>query len=89
MPIPPRSGVCAQCFSQYCYDPNDPPSASELPGRDYVYSNPDPSGLDEVESFLSQNKGSIIGGALAVAFLIGGGIAFMCVCSCVVVWCPG
>lgn len=69
--------MCAQCFSQYCYDPSDPPSASELPGRDYVYSNPDPSGWDKVAAFLSRNEGAIIGGVMAVVFLIGGGIAFM------------
>lgn len=76
-PVPPRSDICAQCFSQYCYDPSNPPSAKELPGRNYVYSDPDPGGLDKVEDFLSRDKGAIIGGAVAVAFLIGGGIAFM------------
>ncbi|KAG8213909.1 phospholipase B [Butyriboletus roseoflavus] len=76
-PAPTRSDFCVQCFSQYCYDPSNPPSASELPGRNYVYSDPDPSGLDKVEEFLSRDKGAIIGGAVAVAILIGGGIAFI------------
>lgn len=76
-PPPPRSGFCAQCFSQYCYDPENPPSANELPGRNYIYSNPDPGGVDKVEEFLSRNKDAIIGGAVAVAVLVGGGIAFM------------
>lgn len=71
--------MCTQCFSQYCYDPSNPPSASALPGRDYVYSNPDLSGVSKVEAFLSRDKGAIIGGAVAVVIVVGGGIAFMCV----------
>lgn len=77
IPVPPRSSFCTQCFSQYCYDPNNPPSASALPGRDYVYTNPDPGGISKVEAFLAQDKGAIIGGVIAVVVLIGGGIAFM------------
>ncbi|KAH0827839.1 phospholipase B [Lanmaoa asiatica] len=76
-PPPQRSDFCAQCFSQYCYDPSYPPSANELPSRNFVYLNPDPGGLDKVERFLSRNKGGIIGGAVAVALLIAGGIAFI------------
>lgn len=76
-PVPPRSPFCMQCFSQYCYDPNNPPSASALPGRHYDYSNPDPGGVDKVEAFLDQDKGGIIGGVVAVAIVIGCGIAFM------------
>jgi len=76
-PPPQRSDTCAQCFSQYCYDPSNPPSASALPGRDYVYSNPDPGGVDKVEAFLDQNEGAIIGGSVAVVCVIAAGIAFM------------
>ncbi|KAF8135442.1 phospholipase B [Boletus edulis] len=72
-----RSSICVQCFSQYCYDPYNPPSAHELPGRDHKYLNPDPGGLDKVEAFLGRNKNAIIGGAVAVALLIGGGIALI------------
>ncbi|KAF8554177.1 phospholipase B [Imleria badia] len=76
-PPPPRSDVCTQCFSQYCYDPSNPPSASALPGRDFVYSNPDPGGVTKVEAFLSRNKAAIIGGVVAVVIVAGGGIAFI------------
>jgi lysophospholipase len=76
-PVLPRSDVCTQCFLQYCYDPNNPPSVSAVPGRDYVYSDPDPSGLDKVEEFLKRDKGPIIGGAIAVVVLVGGGITFI------------
>ncbi|KAI9569636.1 phospholipase B [Boletus coccyginus] len=76
-PPPQRSNTCAQCFLQYCYDPSNPPSASALPNRDYVYSNPDPGGVDKVEAFLDQNEGAIIGGSVAVVCVVAGGIAFI------------
>ena len=80
-PPPRRSDTCTRCFMQYCYDPNQPPSASEVPSRDYVYKNPDPGGVNKVEEFLSRNKDAIIGGAVGVSVLIASGIAFMCVSS--------
>lgn len=76
-PPPPRSDFCSQCFSQYCYDPNYPPSVQELPGRNYVFSNPDPGGVTKVNKFLSSNKGSIIGGVVAVVCVAAGAIAFI------------
>lgn len=76
-PPPSRSDVCSQCFSQYCYDPNDPPSATEVPGRNYVFLNPDPGGVTKVQKFLSSNKGKIIGGVVAVVCVVVGAIAFM------------
>ncbi|KIJ68152.1 hypothetical protein HYDPIDRAFT_173810 [Hydnomerulius pinastri MD-312] len=72
-----RSNFCAKCFSQYCYDPSNPPSGSEIKGRDYVFADPDPGGVDEVTAFLSRNKGVIIGAVIAVVFLVGGGIGFI------------
>lgn len=77
IPALPRSNVCTQCFLQYCYDPNNPPSANELSGRQYTYSDPAMTGLVKVEAFLDRDKGAIIGAAVAVALLIGAGIAFM------------
>ncbi|KAF9241566.1 phospholipase B [Melanogaster broomeanus] len=76
-PILGRSDYCAQCFSQYCYDPSNPPSVDELPGRNYVLSDPDPGGVNKVKAFLGRNKGAIIGGSLAVLFLIGAVIGFI------------
>ncbi|KIJ18736.1 hypothetical protein PAXINDRAFT_129113 [Paxillus involutus ATCC 200175] len=76
-PILERSDFCAQCFSQYCYDPSNPPSVSELPGRDYVFSDPDPGGVDKVQAFFSQKKGVVIGVGVAVLFLIGASLCFI------------
>ncbi|KAF9227378.1 phospholipase B [Gyrodon lividus] len=76
-PVLRRSDFCAQCFSQYCYDPSDPPSVDELPGRNYVFSDPDPGGVDKVEAFLSRNKGTVIGGACAVLLLVVAGLGFI------------
>lgn len=71
-----RSSICEQCFEQYCYDPNNPPSKSELPGRKLIFVDPDPQGLDALEGFLGKNKlklvGAFIGLAAFVAILIGG-----------------
>ncbi|KAH7888717.1 phospholipase B [Phlebopus sp. FC_14] len=77
IPVPARSEFCAQCFSQYCYDPTNLPSASELPGRSYIFTNPDPGGVHKVAQFLNREKGVIIGVAVTVVFLIAGIIAFI------------
>jgi len=66
-----------RCFSQYCYDPSNPPSAHELPGRKYTYSNPDSEGVTKVAAFLSKDKNGIIGGVVALVLVIAGGIAFI------------
>ncbi|KAJ3725767.1 phospholipase B [Lentinula raphanica] len=35
-----RSAFCATCFSQYCYDPSNLSSSSELPNRKLTYAGP-------------------------------------------------
>lgn len=62
-PVPARSSFCTQCFQQYCFDPNNPPSASELPGRKQDFVDPDPSALDKAEDFFSKHKVPILVGA--------------------------
>ncbi|KAJ6609839.1 phospholipase B [Mycena sp. CBHHK59/15] len=75
-PVPSRSSICTQCFQQYCYDPNNPPSQSELPNRKLVFVDPTPQGLTKVEGFLGTNKFKLVGGLIGlvafIALLIGG-----------------
>ncbi|KAL0956276.1 hypothetical protein HGRIS_002434 [Hohenbuehelia grisea] len=70
-PVLSRSSICSQCFEQYCFDPQNPPSKVELPGRKYIFVDPDPQGLTKVSGFLTRNMIKLIGGlAGLVAFLI-------------------
>ncbi|KAJ7733742.1 phospholipase B [Mycena maculata] len=75
-PAVARSSMCSQCFQQYCYDPENPPSQSELPNRKLVFVDPTPQGLTKVEGFLGTNKfkllGGVIGLVLFIALLCGG-----------------
>lgn len=66
-----RSDICRQCFQQYCYDPQNPPSRSVLPGRQEVFVDPDPQGLTAVTGFLGKNKFNLIGGLVGLVVAIG------------------
>ncbi|KAF7298251.1 Lysophospholipase [Mycena chlorophos] len=69
-PVTPRSSMCTQCFKQYCYDPNNPPSESELPNRKLIFVDPTPLGLSKLTGFLSTNKFKLVGGLIGlVAFI--------------------
>ncbi|KXN90656.1 Lysophospholipase 2 [Leucoagaricus sp. SymC.cos] len=74
-PAPARSDICTQCFKQYCYDPQNPPSRDELPNRSQTFKDPDPHGLS---NFLTKNEFNFIGAAIGlvvlIAVLIGGAI---------------
>jgi len=72
-----RSDFCSQCFAQYCYNPNDLPSESELPGRQFVFVDPDPGGLQKVEQWLIDNKGALAGYIIAVIVVIAGIVGFI------------
>ncbi|KAG0707370.1 phospholipase B [Suillus ampliporus] len=72
-----RSDFCSQCFAQYCYDPSNPPSSSELPGRQFLFVDPDLGGLDKVEAWLSSNKGALAGCIVAVVVVIAGIVGFI------------
>lgn len=64
-----RSPLCTQCFAQYCFDPNNPPSISELPTRKLVFVDPNPQG-NNVVLFLENNKLKFVGGLIGlVAFI--------------------
>ncbi|KAH7919355.1 phospholipase B [Leucogyrophana mollusca] len=76
-PTPSRSDVCTTCFSQYCYSPSNPPSVSELPGRDYNFTDPDPDAYNKVVEFLKTHVGVLVGGILGLLALIGVIIGFI------------
>jgi len=72
----PRSDFCQRCFTQYCYNPNDPPSAADIPGRKVVFVDPDPaSALSKAERFVEKHGVPLfIGIGVGVVLLI-------CVCA--------
>ena len=65
-----RSSFCSQCFQQYCYDPQNPPSQDELPGRKFQFVDPDPQGPAAAESFVQREKIPIIAGSIGAAVVI-------------------
>ncbi|KAF6762965.1 phospholipase B [Ephemerocybe angulata] len=67
----PRSDKCSACFKQYCYDPANPTSKSQLPNRKLEFVDPDPQGATRLGGFLSKNKFALIGGAVGlIAFIV-------------------
>ncbi|KAG1808830.1 hypothetical protein EV424DRAFT_1424372, partial [Suillus variegatus] len=64
--VTPRSDICSHCFAQYCYDPNNLPSLSELPGRKFIFVDPDPSGLQKVTRWLEGDKSLLAGLIIAI-----------------------
>ncbi|KAF8499632.1 phospholipase B [Russula emetica] len=72
-----RSSLCSQCFQQYCFDPNNLSSASELPGRRLGFVNPDPQGVSAISGFLSRSKTALILGFFALLFIVAGLSAFL------------
>lgn len=76
-----QSSICTQCFQQYCFDPNNLTSASELPGRKFNFVNPDPQGVTALSSFLSRSKAGLILGFVALLLVVAGLSAFLYVCS--------
>lgn len=76
-PVIPRSDFCDTCFQQYCYDPNNPPSASEIVGRRLQFVDPDPQGISRVEGFLSRDKIGLIVGLLVLVLVVTAAIIFM------------
>ncbi|KAF8993709.1 phospholipase B [Cyathus striatus] len=75
-PAVPRSDQCQHCFTQYCFDPENPPNKSELPNRKLKFVDPDPQGLSRLGDFFSNNKFKLIGGLIGlfalIAILVGG-----------------
>ncbi|KAJ7680248.1 phospholipase B [Mycena polygramma] len=69
-PVVARSSTCTQCFQQYCFDPQHPPSQSELPNRKLTFKDPTPQGLSKVEGFLGSNKFKLLGGLIGLVVFI-------------------
>jgi len=67
-PAVARSSICTSCFNQYCYNPSNPPSNSQLPNRKLVFVNPDETN----ESFFKRHEALILGLSigLGVLFLV-------------------
>ena len=62
-----RSDVCKKCFSQYCYDPKNQPSANAIVGRKFVFTDPDL----KKEGFLKRHGEQIgVGVAAGVVVII-------------------
>ncbi|KAI0268896.1 phospholipase B [Gloeopeniophorella convolvens] len=78
-PPPARSPLCSACFTQYCYDPSNKTSVSELPGRKLVFVDPDPQGASAVEGFLSHSK-------LPIALGFAGAIVVIAAISGFLIW---
>ncbi|KAI0063507.1 phospholipase B [Artomyces pyxidatus] len=75
-PVTNRSDFCTTCLKQYCFDPQNPPSVSELPNRVLTFHDPDPQGVAKVESFFKRQEGPILGGSIAGAVVLVALIAF-------------
>jgi len=64
-PAVARSAICTSCFNQYCYDPSNPPSSSQLPNRKLEFVNPD----DANESFFKRHEALILGLSIGLGLL--------------------
>ena len=69
-PIVPRSTICSQCFQQYCFNPNNLTSLSELPNRILTFKDPDPEGISKVLLFVSNNKFKLLGGLIGLVVFV-------------------
>ena len=65
-----RSSICARCLHQYCFDPNNLTSTSELPGRKLNFVDPSPEGVSAVTGFLAQGRVPLILGFLGLALVV-------------------
>jgi lysophospholipase len=76
-----RSDFCSRCFEQYCYDPKNSPSSSELLSRILTFVDPDPSDPDPpvLPIFISRAEVGIIIGFVSVTLVIAAIGVFMCV----------
>lgn len=72
-----RSDFCSRCFAQYCYNPNNLTSNSELPHRQYVFVDPDLGGWQKVEEWLEDNEGALAGFVVAIIVAIAGIVGFI------------
>lgn len=78
-PVISRSDFCSTCFKQYCFDPANPPSSSEIVGRKYAFVDPDPQGVSKVEGFLGEHKVPLIVGLVLLVLVIVAAVFGLCV----------
>ncbi|EFI28204.1 phospholipase B [Coprinopsis cinerea okayama7 len=71
-PTVERSEKCTECFQRYCYDPQNPPSKSQLPNRKLEFVDPDPQGFDRLGGFFHRNRFALIGGLIGLIVFIAG-----------------
>lgn len=50
-----RSVICQECFNRYCFNPFDPPTNKDLPGRKLIFVDPTPSSLSKAELFITKH----------------------------------
>ena len=74
-----QSSFCTQCFQQYCFNPNNLTSLSELPGRKFVFVDPSPQGFSAISGFLSRSKVALILSFFFLFLVVVGLSAFLCV----------
>jgi len=65
-----RSSICARCLHQYCFDPNNLTSVSELPGRKLDFVDPSPQGVSAVTGFLADGRVPLILGFLGLVLVV-------------------
>jgi lysophospholipase len=78
-PTTPRSDFCTQCFQQYCFDPANPPTAADIPGRKMAFVDPDPQALSKAEAFFIKNKIPLAVGLGLIPVILVGLCVFWCV----------
>jgi lysophospholipase len=74
-PVPARSDVCTKCFSQYCYDPSNPPSSSEIVGRKQTFKDPDLA--SKAKAGLKRVVAALIGVAVGLLLLVSALISYL------------
>jgi lysophospholipase len=78
-PVTPRSTFCSQCFQQYCFNPQNPPSQSELPNRKLTFVDPGPDAVTQLDDFVTNDKYKLVGGLIGLAIFIGLMVYGLCV----------
>ncbi|GJJ05861.1 hypothetical protein Clacol_000048 [Clathrus columnatus] len=72
-----RSAICQQCFDRYCFNPADPPSNKDFPGRQFILVDPTPSTLSKVQAFI-QKHGVPLFVVLGIVLVLSFGLCGFC-----------
>ena len=72
---------------QYCFDPQYPPSRTQLPGRRFIFVDPDPVGFSQLEDFFVSHKFQLVGGLVGLVAFVAALIFGLCVVAVfVTIW---